>query len=77
VSKLSLDTRIMEVDRLVRGLPNWAQQCVFRRYMYDQEDRPAAKELKMRVGEYTQRRRAAVELIADKLDERYIRHACR
>ncbi len=63
---------VLAVDKAISRLPNWAQKCIFRTYMYGQPDRIASKEMKMRIGEYSQRRRAAVELVAIALGRSYI-----
>ncbi len=74
LSEMQLDSRSMQVDAIVSRLPNWANTCIVRSYQYGQKDRHAAGELRMRIGEYSQRRRAAVEQVAIKLKQRYIRH---
>ena len=58
------------VDKAISRLPKWAKKCIFRSYMYGQPDRNAAEELRMRIGEYAQRRRAAVEQVAFGLRQR-------
>lgn len=63
----------LAVDKVISKLPYWAKKCIFRTYMYGQPDRIASKEMKMRVGEYAQRRRAAVEQVAIGLKRRYFR----
>ena len=68
---LALDSKTMEVDRIVTGLPKWAQKCIRRRYLFGQPDRIAADEMKMRVEEYAGRRRCAVEKVAERLAQRY------
>jgi hypothetical protein len=63
-----LDSRDLVVDKVVSKLPRWARLCIKRSYMDLLSDREAAKLLKMRCGEYAQRKRAAVELVQLKLD---------
>ena len=74
LSDMQLDSQSMQVDAVVSRLPNWAKKCIDRSYRFGQKDRHAAEELRMRVGEYSQRRRAAVEQFAIKLKQRYIQH---
>lgn len=69
---ISLDTRSAEIDYIVKRQPKWAQKVLIRSYLYFQRDDEAANELKMRPGEYAQRRRAAVQKVAEWLETRYI-----
>ena len=66
----------MQIDFIVANLANWAKKCIYRSYMYGQADRFAAEDLRMRGAEYTGRRRAAVEQVAIRLAQRYIRPSC-
>ena len=68
--ELELSGDIMTVDMVVSKLPKWAKKCVFRSYLYSQPDRKAAEQLRMPIGEYAQRRRAAVEQVAIRLRQR-------
>ena len=61
-------TSDLQTEQIIRKLPKWAQKVVFRSYRFRQRDKQAADELRMRPGEYAQRRRAAVEMIADALE---------
>lgn len=70
--ELQLSGEDMTIDKIVSRLPNWAKKCLYRSYMYNQPDRKAAEEMRMRVGEYSQRRRAAVEQVAIRLKQRYV-----
>lgn len=63
--------RVAQVDKVVSMLPGWAKKCIYRSYLYGKPDRIMAEEMHMPPGEYAQRRRAAVYLVADKLDQRY------
>ena len=68
---LQLNNVAAQIDAIVSGLANWAQKCIRRSYQYGQADRLAANDLRMPVGDYTHRRRAAIEMVAAKLTERY------
>ncbi len=70
--RLVLNGDVASVDKAVSMLPKWAKKPIFRAYMYGQPDRIACDDLRMRKGEYIQRRRAAVELVAIQLGRRYI-----
>lgn len=59
------------IDKIVALLPGWAEKCILRSYLYGQADRFAALDLRMPTGEYMQRRRAAVLLVAERLNTRY------
>ncbi len=69
--RLELNNVAAQIDAIVGGLANWAQTCIRRSYQYGQADRFAANDLRMPIGEYAQRRRAAVEMVAAKRIERY------
>ena len=68
-----LESRLLEIDSIISRLPRWARKCVFRSYMYGQPDRVAAFDMKMHPGDYCQRRKASVHMVATRLDQRYIR----
>lgn len=75
---ISLDSRAAEVDYIVSRQPKWVQKVLIRSYRYFQSDEKASAEMDMRQGEYAQRRRRAVQNVADWLEIRYIhRHAPR
>ncbi len=59
---------IMAVDRIVSRLPNRYKKAIYRRYMYLQPDRIAAKQLRIERETYTGMVEAAVEYIAEKLE---------
>ena len=69
--RLQLNSVAAQIDAIVGDLANWAQMCIRRSYQYGQADRFAAEDLRMPVGEYAQRRRAAIEMVAAKRIERY------
>lgn len=69
--RLQLNNVGAQIDAIVGGLADWAQKCIRRSYQYGQADRFAADDLRMPIGEYAQRRRAAVEMVAAKRIERY------
>ena len=69
--RLQLNSVAAQIDAIVGDLVNWAQTCIRRSYQSGQADRFAADDLRMPVGEYTRRRRAAVEMVAAKRIERY------
>ena len=73
---MRISSNDLQVDHVVSQLPKWAKKCVFLSYMYGQPDRIAAADLRMPVGEYSQRRRAAVERVAERLNQRYISTSC-
>lgn len=66
-----LPSRVADVDHVVSTLPGWMQKALRRAYLFGQPDRVAAFELKMSIGGYVERRRAAVERVADLLSQRY------
>jgi hypothetical protein len=68
---LQLDSISARIDVVVSSLAGWAKKCIFRSYLYNQPDRFAARELRMSTGEYTQRREAAVQIVAERLLQRY------
>ena len=76
LAKMQLDSRSARVDAVVSQLPKWANTCIVRSYKFGQKDRHASDDMHMRIGEYSQRRRAAVEQVALKLKQRYIRPVC-
>ncbi len=69
--RLQLNNVAAQIDAIVGGLMGWAQKCIYRSYLYGQADRFAANDLRMPVGDYTMRRRAAIEMVAAKRIERY------
>lgn len=76
---ISLDSRAAEIDYIVSRQAKWVQKVLIRSYRYFQRDSDAADDMDMRPGEYAQRRRAAVQKVADWLEVRYIqgRGTCR
>lgn len=70
---IAVDYQSVQIEYIVRRQPKWAQTVLTRSYLYQQRDEDAANELKMRQGEYAQRRRAAVQKVADWLEINYIR----
>ncbi len=82
--QLQLNNVVAHIDAIVASLASWAQKCIYRSYLYGQADRFAADDLRMPVGDYTHRRRAAIEMVAAKRIERYsaaveprVRHSSR
>lgn len=65
--ELQLGGGIARVDKIVGGLPGWMKSVIHRSYLWQQPDRIAARELKMPRAEYTRRREAAVEYVAERL----------
>lgn len=82
--KVQLSSRVLEVDRIVRGemkLGIWVtglrqrrKDAIFRYYMHGQWDRHAADQLDMPRADFTALREAAVIEVAEKLAGTYIRH---
>lgn len=70
---IALDTRAAEIDYIVSRQPKWVRTVLIRSYRYFQRDEDASDDLNMRQGEYAQRRRKAVQNVADWLELRYIR----
>lgn len=69
---IALDSRAAEIDYIVSRQPRWVRRVLTRSYRYFQRDEDAADDMDMRPGEYAQRRRAAVQKVADWLEVRYI-----
>ena len=69
--RLQLNNKAAQIDAIVGGLVSWAQKCIYRSYLYGQADRFAANDMRMPVCDYMRRRRAAVEMVAAKVIERY------
>jgi hypothetical protein len=65
--ELQLSGGIARVDKVVGGLPGWMKAAIHRSYLWQQPDRIAARELKMSRAEFTRRREASVEYVADRL----------
>lgn len=76
-TSLTINSTVAHTDAVIGTLPGWARKVIERSYRYGQPDRIAAGEMHMRPDEYASRRRAAVEQVAAKLAERYIRHTSR
>lgn len=75
---VALEADVLTTDTAVARLPGWAKKVIMRTFLYGQPNRVAADQMRMREGEYSQRRRAAVEKVAMYLSERYIsRNAAR
>lgn len=69
LAKITLDTRIMNIDGIVAKLPSWQRKCIWRSFYYRQRDSKAAEQLRMPRPQYTSRRRAAVYAVAEKLGQ--------
>lgn len=65
--ELQLSGSIARVDQVVGALPGWMKSAIHRSYLWQQPDRIAARELKMPRAEFTRRREAAVEYVAERL----------
>lgn len=65
--EIQLSGGIARVDKVVGQLPGWMKSAIHRSYLWQQPDRIAARELKMSRAEFTRRREAAVEYVAERL----------
>jgi hypothetical protein len=66
-----LDSKILSTDSAVAELPRWGKKIIMRAFLFGQPNRVACRQIGMRPGEYEQRRRAAVEIVAECLADRY------
>jgi hypothetical protein len=66
-----LDSKILSTDEAVAGLPGWGKKIIKRAFLFGQPNRVACRQIGMRPGEYEQRKRSAVELVAECLADRY------
>lgn len=63
-----VEPSIMAIDRIVGNLPGKYKKAIYRRYVYLQPDRIAARQLRVPREEYTGWVDAAVDFIAEKLE---------
>lgn len=70
--RVTLSSDVLQVDEVVRGLPAWMREPIFRTYLHtpQQPFRIAARELRMDEAHYRSQWRAAVKQVAEKLAER-------
>jgi hypothetical protein len=63
-----LESRILQMDRIVASAEKWMQAALKRSYMFHQPDKNAAQDLRLPKREYSLRRMASVDFVAVRLD---------
>jgi predicted DNA-binding protein (UPF0251 family) len=65
-----LSANTATIDVIVASAPGWAQKCLRLSYLFRVRDSKAAERLQIRKSTYAEKRRAAVEYVAERLAER-------